>query len=341
MRGLILFTTIFIFLDKVAIHNSIILNGCSRNITKDGKDDDKDCNCKSTKLKFLGKNSCEIAPLPKCLEGHSIIINRDGELMVLGGNKARFKDVMFQDCLVYKKNRWVHHSTLNRPKYFSITITMPNGIYVFGAQAYEQDSGTTAEFLGNGEYQWEELDTNIPSPGLSSSDGVAISDEGIIFTGGIGMMDGMIFDSSYRIRTFNVKTNKWTFDGKLFEDRWHHKSFIFNDKVIVCGGMNWRLGHDFRLQNKILNSTEIISIHSKEVRKAGNLNEARFCIGMGILVIDGVPTLAAFGGLGAVNVWLSSVELWDDANECWIMSEMRLPGPGYTVTSCSSMYKDI
>ena len=61
---------------------------------------------------------------------------------------------------------------------------------------------------------------------------------------------------------------------------------------------------------------------------------------MGILVIEGVPMLAAFGGFylsGSVKVWLSSVELWDDANECWIMSEMRLPGPGYTLASCSSI----
>ena len=333
--GLILFKTIFIFLDKVAIHNSIILNGCSRNITKDGEDDLTDCDCQSTKLKFLGKYSCEIAPLPKCLEGHSIIINRDGELMVLGGNKARFKDVMFQDCLVYKKNRWVHHSTLNRPKYFSITITMPNGIYVFGEQAYEQDSGTTAEFLGNGEHQWEELDTNIPSPGLSSSDGVAISDEEIIFTGGIKS------GHSDRIRTFNVKTNTWTVDGKLFTARWLHKSFVFNDKVIICGGMNFHFIDVIPgIQREDLSSTEIILIHSKEVRKAGNLNHARYGHGMGILLIEGVPTLAAFGGIyleGSVPVWLSSVELWDDANECWIMSEMRLPGPGYTFASYSSI----
>ena len=213
---------------------------------------------------------------------------------------------------------------------------MPNGIYVFGEQAYEQDSGTTAEFLGNGEHQWKELNTNIPLPGLQFSDGVAISDHEIVFTG------GMILGNSDRIKTFNVKTNTWTIDEKLFEDRWFHKSFVFNNKVIICGGFNYRLTDDFTgIQQEVLRSTEIVSIHSKEVKKAGDLNEARVYHGMGVLVIGGVPTLAAFGGIGDAKVWLSSVELWDDTNECWIMSEIRLPGPGYTLASCSSMYKDI
>ena len=255
--------------------------------------------------------------------------------MVLGGFKFSHFHEMFQECLVYKEKKWVHHSTLNGPKYFSITVNMPNGIYIFGKTAYNKDSGASAEFLGNGEHQWKELDIDISSHGLQLSDGVAISDEEIIFTGGIkrGHSDG--------IRTFNVKTNTWTNDGKLFTARWLHKSFVFNDKVIICGGMNFHFIDVIPgIQREDLSSTEIISIHSKEVRKAGNLNQARCGHGMGILVIEGVPTLAAFGGIyleGEVPVRLSSVELWDDANECWIMSEMKLPGPGYTFASYSSV----
>ena len=151
---------------------------------------------------------------------------------------------MFQECLVYKKNKWVHHSTLNSPKSSSITIIMPNGIYVFGGKAFESDSGTTAEFLGNGEHQWKELDTNIPSPGLPSSDGVAISDEEIIFTG--GMKVGMMLENSYRIRTFNVKTIN-------FLEYYHIKMVI--DKFIK----KHRCGDSFNFQPCILNPLTFVS----------------------------------------------------------------------------------
>lgn len=258
-------------------------------------------------------------------------------MMVVGGYEFAYEDRMFQDCLVYMNKKWVHHSTLNSPKYFSIAITMPNGIYVFGQKSYS-GTETTAEFLGNGETQWKELKTNIPSPGLLFSDGVAISDEEIIFTGGKSLNNIQMWE---RITRYNVKMNAWLLGGRLIVPRWSHRSFVFKNKVIVCGGFNCRLADDFTgIQTEVLSSTEIISIPPTEVRRGGNLNEARFYHRMGILEIKGVPTLAAFGGrsdMSDTEKWLSSVELWDDTNERWIMSELSLPGPGYTFASCSSM----
>ena len=302
----------------------------------------KKCKCKSTKLNFLGQYSCEITPLPKCLDGHSLIMNRKNELMVFGGHEFGYEDKMFQDCLVYKNKEWVHHSTLNSPKYHAITINMPDGIYVFGQTTFA-DTRTTAEFLGCNEHQWKELDTNIPTPGLLLSDGVAISDEEIIFTGG----KDINLSLSHRISRFNVKMNDWTLDGNMFEIRWCHKSFVFNDKVIVCGGYNYSMSFDpdsndfLQFGPKVLNSTEIITVPRTEVRRGGNLNEARFNHRMGILVIQGVPTLAAFGGWSGENTWISSVELWDDSNECWIMSEMSLPEFRYAFASCSSVENNV
>ena len=126
----------------------------------------------------------------------------------------------------------------------------------------------------------------------------------------------------------------------IFSENTVHKQSKMGDftqSVLICLQL-YRLTDDFTgIQQEVLRSTEIVSIHSKEVKKAGDLNEARVYHGMGVLVIGGVPTLAAFGGISDAKVWLSSVELWDDANECWIMSEMRLPGPGYTFASYSSI----
>ena len=175
------------------------------------------------------------------------------------------------------------------------------------------------------------------------SDGVAISDEEIVFTGGEKNFDtSKENDVVQRIIRFNTKMNAWTFiDGKNLETiRYWHKSFVFNNKVIVCGGYGRRISFEpfFTPATKVLNSTEIITIPPTEVRRGGNLNEARADHQMGILVVQGVPTLAAFGGRSVIcdpKSWLSSVELWDDANECWIMSEMRLPGPGYRTDEIS------
>ena len=139
--------------------------------------------------------------------------------------------------------------------------------------------------------------------------------------------------------------NAWSLDGRLFTPRWSHRSFVFKNKVIVCGGFNCRLTDDFTgIQTEVLSSTEILSIPPTEVRRGGNLNEARFYHRMGILDIKGVPTLAAFGGrsdMSDTEKWVSSVELWDDTNECWIMSESSLPGPGYAFASCSSMENNV
>ena len=71
-----------------------------------------------------------------------------------------------------------------------------------------------------------------------------------------------------------------------------------------------------------IKSTEIINVSDGKSRKAGNLNVARSWHGMGIANIDQKSKLIAFGGYN--GSCLNSVEEWDNENETWKMSTLKL-----------------
>ena len=265
---------------------------------------------------MIGKFKCKLPDFPQSYEGHSLVANNSNELLVLGGMIPN-EDANL-DCLIYRNNRWVHHSKLNEPKFFSCAVTMPDGIYIFGERIYETlgsafKSTTSIEFLPNEKSEWKKLNTTFPGVGLQFGRGVAISMDEILFTGGTDNISHF-----RRIVKFDTKSLTWSSFGSLIHGRNSHSSFAFKDKVIVCGG--WAYDSEV-----VTVSTEIIDLHSKEIKEAGNLNEARSDHGMGILKIGNTRKLVAFGGVDAKSNLLSSVEAWNEDNLSWEMTDIRMP----------------
>ena len=67
------------------------------------------------------------------------------------------------------------------------------------------------------------------------------------------------------------------------------------------------------------------------VKDGGDLNEARYGHGIGIIEINGIQRLVAFGGFDGhckrKGKWLTSFEVWNDSLECWEKTDMKLPEP--------------
>ena len=229
------------------------------------------------------------------------------------------------DCLIYRNNRWVHHSKLNEPKFYSCAVTMPDGICIFGERISQSptpptfENITSIEFLPNHKLKWKKLNTTFPGIGLQHGHGVDISMDEILFTGGTDR------DSLFRrIVKFNTKSLTWSSFGSLNHGRNSHSSFAFKGKVIVCGG--WAYDEEV-----VTTSTEIIDLNTKEIKEAGNLNEARSDHGIGIMKIGNTRKLVAFGGIDARKNLLSSVEAWNKDKLSWDMTDIRMP-------QCSALF---
>ena len=285
------------FSDKVAVRNSIFISGGTNG------------SCSSKMLEVLGKYTCKIQPFAEGVFGHSMVVNNNNELMVFGGQGQSEKSKV---CLVYKNNEWTHHSIMVMGRIHSCSIVMPNGIYVFGGRpCFPPMSHLSCEFLPNDQLYWSILHTQIPRPGLSMASCVAISPFEIIFTGGVA-------PASKRIMVFNTLTKEWNLNGEeLIHGRWGHKSFLFNGKLIITAGQN---------ETGVLSSTEILELKSWKPKESGRLHEARWGHGIGVINIKGKQKLLVFGGW-SVNrkIRHTSVEAWNDDEECWEKSELCLP----------------
>ena len=264
----------------------------------------------SREIEVLGKFACKIPPLPEGIFGHAMVMNNSNELMVLGGDRIDIPSDKSKLCFILKNNQWTHHSTLIRRRVHSSAIVMPDGIYIFGGRPFDPPkSHRLCEYLPNNELIWTILDTHIPRPGLSMSSGIALSPSKIIFTGGVN-------PASRCIITFNTLTKNWKMVGELNQGRWGHTSFLFNGKIIIAGGKN---------NTGILSSTEILTIKSRKPREVGRLFEPRWGHGIGVGNIKGTQKLLVFGGWSVDNSFLTSVEAWNDDEECWEKTDLHLP----------------
>ena len=204
--------------------------------------------------------------------------------------------------LEIKEKRWIHHSNLIQERYFATSVTMPNGVYIFGGLY----SPTTTDFLPKNSGVWQ-AGPSIPN-GFKGGCGVQISKEEILLIGGWGTED--------RLLEFNTTTNNFTIRGdKLQQGR----CTLLNDMIIVAGGRSAN-------SHNVLNSTELVPLTNGSPRFGGDLITARAYFGLATI---GVHKKAySFGG----NVSgkrsghnpLQSVEEWDADTEQWKFANFSL-----------------
>ena len=295
----------------------------------------------SQDVAILGRNSWKILPFKESIFAHSMVITNTNQLMILGGHIGPLRDnfdASRQNCYIYENCQWKFHSSMIEPRLFSVAVSMPHGIYVFGGLKHRLPSGLTAakmeelkfkdstEFLPIGQNDWQ-LGPKIPGlGGLYGAHGVAISPNEIIITGGL--------NTGMRILKLNVLTNEWC-EGTLTVSRFDHSSVFFKDMIIVTGGSYGAFAGD----KYISNDTEILSITHGTVRQSGDLNIARRGHGMSLMKINGNMKVIAFGGWNSDKTWLSTVEVFDEISETWTISKsLRLPERQWRFAYCHKTY---
>ena len=190
---------------------------------------------------------------------------------------------------------------------------MKDKAYIFGGESKPFSS----EILRHDSDMWH-IGPSIPINKTGTGHcGVSISDNKLLLIPG---NDGYNVNNIVELTT---STNIWRNTSVGISCQWSHSCLHFNGKVFVTGGRGYR---------DILDKTEIIEMDNGNltIRNGGSLKRKRYDHGMGIITLDGIPTLIAFGGrshfiLG--NLWLDSVEIWNSTSETWQESDLKMERP--------------
>ena len=284
-------------------------------------------------MEWTGNHKRHFTPLPDFYAGQSMVITNSNGLFLISGTTYRepgkgLGTLPTKTCFIYKieTRQWHYHSYLNEIRTNSIAIAMNDGIYVFGGKKPPNprlmSSQDTVEFLPKNDDQWK-IRTKIPHNGFYGASGVAISRNEIFITG--GWRDN---GDDRLILIFNISTNKWL-QSYLKIGRLWHASFVYKENVIICGGA---VGAAW---GQVHGSTEIFSLANGTLRLGGNLQIPRKLHGMGLVEVDGVTKLIAFGGKNEIGEDLSSIEEWNEATEQWELSKSTLSEPRSGFAFCS------
>ena len=233
----------------------------------------------------------------------SLIQTSEEEILLCGGRNNE------QKCLELKDNQWHFHSNLKTFRYYASAVSMPGGIFIFGG-----NSATTWEWLPSRTNLWQSGSTNIPGYGLFIGCAVKINDNEILLIGG---------KYAYkRVLKFNTNTKEFTNLGDVLkQERWYHACIVFEDKIIITGGL---------ISGIKGSSTEIINLNDlTTAHTAGNMVERRYLHGLVVVHVDNMPSVLAVGGEYFENDYkhLDSIEMWHPTNETWTMTSMTLSQP--------------
>ena len=238
--------------------------------------------------------------MPEAVSGHVLVMTSNGDNLLNCGGYPNFKQCYSLDI---KEKRWIHHSNLTQERYFATSVTMPNGVYIFGGS----NSPTTTDFLPKNSGVWQAVPSIIPN-GFKWGCGVQISQEDLLLIGGWGTED--------RLLEFNTTTNNFTIRGsKLQQGRRGHSCTLLNDTIIVAGGRS--------ASRNVLNSTELVPLTNGSPRFGGDLNMARAFFGLATIGVQQKKAYS-FGGWDSSYTDLQSVEEWDADTEQWKLATFSL-----------------
>ena len=284
--------------------------------------------------------------MPFGIMNHSTVVTNENKLMILGGThifdlKEDSKWIRSRKCFVLHGTKWIYHSMLLEPRNRSISICMPNGIYLFGGfgESLINENLTSSEFLATGTSNWRKGPTVPLGAGfLDRGQGVAISETEIVFMGGFVTTDKQKAETPDRILVrgyaskqiwkFNIITEEWQLIGDLKVSRFSHQAIYLHPNVVICGGITY----DARVMPRsvILKSTEIFNPHQPEFESllVGDLNVPRGSHIMGMIKKYGNPTVIAFGGVTKNEQdefsHLDSIEEWDPEKKKWKLLQKKL-----------------
>ena len=148
-------------------------------------------------------------------------------------------------CYEFAGRQRVYHSTIPSERDFSVGITMPNGIYLFGGWTNPYSS----DFLPNNSKTWiagpdlpinefENIkDTICTTKGVYEEfcqiSGLKISNQELVLVG-LGMYHT-------ELMKYNIVSNTWNKLASLYLGRHGHSCALVGNKILVSGGYGgWR-----------------------------------------------------------------------------------------------------
>ena len=267
-----------------------------------------------------GPKECSIGDLPEGgVHGHNIIITENEEVLNCGGDWSAYSKI----CYVYDKESqtWKHHSDLMQARYRATSITMPNGVFIFGGQY----SPTTYEYLAKNDKLWQEVSGSIPN-GFQDGCGVRLNNNEVALVGGE--------DTDRRILKYNTATNMFKkLSTRLQKPRVGHSCITLENKILVVGGYNEVYDEDYNesqtTASRTLASSEIINMSDGTAGlSAGDLNSERNSFGLATLGGNSKKILAFGGTIDVVNgdglPWIDSVEEYDEETRQWHTLDIKL-----------------
>ena len=229
--------------------------------------------------------------------GHITTLTHDNVILTCGGITNSRK------CLALNitNNTWVEHSHLDQSRVSSTSLTMPEGLFLFGDDLYDE---TTSSFLPTGTTEWQP-GPSPPGAGITGACAVAISDSEFLLIGGRYVPDQVV--------SYSMVTGQWTQWPSLVHGRALVSCVRVGDTVVVGGGEGDT-------------STSVIHLPSKTVTEGGAMTVARgLYFHMAVLG----DRLLAIGGDDGVE-YLDSIEEWDSENQVWRETEMRMSTARYS-----------
>ena len=262
-------------------------------------------------IEVLNENGqCNSPDLPSKIISSPAVFQHGENVLLCAGDVETNDKCLKLDRM---KESWTPFNNLNFSRALSTMVQMKTETYLLGGGASE--SMLTSEILSHYSNTWQK-GPDIPEPGLNSGCAVKISDTEFLVIGG---------QQTYRrILKFNTHFKRWSNTSiELNVGRCGHRCIMINEKILITGGT----GMD---GNSEINSTEIIDVGKNGqliLRKGKDMNEKRDVHGIGFIKIDDTPQAVIVGGFyrnAPPNNTRHTIEIWNDANETWLMSNLTL-----------------
>jgi len=207
-----------------------------------------------------------------------------------------------------EQGRWTHHSLLGENISVSISVSMPDGNYLFGFNSTNYT--ISSSYLPRDSNKWE------TGPVVPVNDemhivgcGVKISPDEFALIGGSDISG----DTTTRIVKYNTRTKTWSELGNLVIGRTGHGCTLVENNIIVAGGH----GNEGR-------STEVISVETGISRLVGDMHEERWGVAL-VTVGDGESQrVMAIGGEYGYRTPQSSVEIFNTTTETWSLAPFSM-----------------
>ena len=263
-----------------------------------------------SEIEVIGDSNLKIKPFISFEQCQEIAITNDGHLILLVSDGTSYK---------YEDAKWNEFNQVPglSPKHSDMkAVTLPDGMHLFGCSKYN--------FLPNGSSQW--IDKKLENVYAdTAAPMVEVPGNKIVTIPATNYFDQFEILDTESVEWSKVPAGRFRAIGAIIG--------YFKGKLFMTGGMIVMDESGLHL-NRISGKTLVYSLPDFTAVDGPDLNVPRHMHGMGIIRVGGVPKLIVFGGVGNDKNKLDSIEEWDEEQQQWKMSTMKMSEPNACFSYC-------